>query len=355
MPLFQAMFWSFVKKCKQLPMSFAVFIWPLGIGCAALLTVALVWSFYWWSVAGQSLAAFDAWVERQARDQRQYECSERTVGGFPFRLRVTCSLLTAKISDRQGGLLQFELANPQFRMNIVDPALVSLEAKGPLLRVGDRENPQWEVRWEKFKAVFQWRQEHNGFFLEKTPVMASLHMRDVIVHRLEKAVPDLVAGQINLEWRFDPATPDTANVGLMLKEAFWGASKLPTHVTLGTQLNQIPVLYPQTLVSFIKEFSFSKTEILFTQVRFKAPQVDIFIRGDAGLDNQNRIKGTFTLHGKGIEQLPALLPLSFLPDTKGLAVIGARLAIDPGRLSFAAADGRLFVSGVPVMPLNPLY
>jgi len=64
--------------------------WRIFIAPVLLLLAALAWSGFWYFAASQVDAQADAWRAREARAGRVFDCARRSVGGFPFRLEVTC-------------------------------------------------------------------------------------------------------------------------------------------------------------------------------------------------------------------------------------------------------------------------
>ena len=64
-----------------------------------LALVAAGWTTAWFMIRNQTSQALDAWFAREAALGRQWSCTNRTVGGFPFRIEVECDSLSLQRPD----------------------------------------------------------------------------------------------------------------------------------------------------------------------------------------------------------------------------------------------------------------
>src|ERR1700736_1926043 len=65
-------------------------LWRLFIMPVLLLIAAAAWSAFWFYAACQVDVRADAWRAQEAKSGRVYDCADRSVAGFPFRLEVRC-------------------------------------------------------------------------------------------------------------------------------------------------------------------------------------------------------------------------------------------------------------------------
>jgi len=69
-----------------------------------VLVAAVAWTGFWFYAASHVDEKFDEWRTREARSGRAYECANRSVAGFPFRMEVRCGdpvvTLTSQTADR---------------------------------------------------------------------------------------------------------------------------------------------------------------------------------------------------------------------------------------------------------------
>ena len=59
-----------------------------------LVVVAVGWSIAWAVLRQRTADGLDAWLADEAAAGRQWTCADRSVGGYPFRLEVSCRTLT---------------------------------------------------------------------------------------------------------------------------------------------------------------------------------------------------------------------------------------------------------------------
>jgi hypothetical protein len=96
-----------------------------------LALVAVAWSAAWFVMRDRTEAAIDAMLGREARAGRQWDCKDRSIAGFPFRLEVTCASLTVRRSDVTASFGRIEAV-----AQVYQPRHVITEVVGPL-RVSD--------------------------------------------------------------------------------------------------------------------------------------------------------------------------------------------------------------------------
>src|SRR6201995_259902 len=65
-------------------------LWPVFIAPVLVLILAIAWSAFWFYAASQVDVQADAWRAREAKSGRIFDCANRAVAGFPFRLEVSC-------------------------------------------------------------------------------------------------------------------------------------------------------------------------------------------------------------------------------------------------------------------------
>ena len=61
-------------------------LWTLFFMPVVLLIAALAWTAFWFFSASKVDETVDAWRAREAQSGRSYDCADRTVAGYPFRL-----------------------------------------------------------------------------------------------------------------------------------------------------------------------------------------------------------------------------------------------------------------------------
>src|ERR1700753_4115037 len=77
--------------------------WRIFIAPVLLGIIAVAWSAFWFFAASQVDVQADAWRAREAQSGRVYDCAKRSVGGYPFRLEVTCAGASVALKSQAAG------------------------------------------------------------------------------------------------------------------------------------------------------------------------------------------------------------------------------------------------------------
>src|SRR6201993_5256567 len=80
-------------------------LWRLFFMPVLLLIAAVAWSAFWFFAASEVGVKADAWRAQEAKSGRFYDCANRSVSGFPFRLEVRCSDASVKLVSQSAGQL----------------------------------------------------------------------------------------------------------------------------------------------------------------------------------------------------------------------------------------------------------
>jgi hypothetical protein len=117
------------------------------IGMLVLL-VALVggWSWFWHYATGRAETAIAGWRAREAIAGRIYTCGSQTIGGYPFRIEVTCSKAAALFRSNQPPV-EVKTGEMLIAAQIYDPTLLITEFHGPLGVAEPGKPPFLEANW----------------------------------------------------------------------------------------------------------------------------------------------------------------------------------------------------------------
>src|SRR3954452_5431451 len=107
--------------------------WGLYIAPVLLLIAAVAWSAFWFFAASQVDVQADAWRAREAKSGRVYDCANRSVAGFPFRLEVRCTDPSVALFSQSAGtpLMNAKLDEILVVAQVWDPKRLIAEFKGP--------------------------------------------------------------------------------------------------------------------------------------------------------------------------------------------------------------------------------
>ena len=127
--------------------------WPLYAVPAAVLLLAAGWSVFWFVAASRISTELDGWRDREARSGRVYDCAQRTVGGFPFRLEVHCNgagvSLVSQTAEQTATRIPVtaRLADIHVVTQIYDPTLIIAEFTGPVTFTDIGQQPSAVANW----------------------------------------------------------------------------------------------------------------------------------------------------------------------------------------------------------------
>src|SRR4051812_49828394 len=110
-------------------------LWGLFIAPVLLLIAAVAWSGFWFFAASQVDVQADAWRAQEAKAGRVYDCAQRSVAGFPFRLEVRCEgasvTLISQTAGQTGAPITAKLGQILIVAQVYDPKLLIAEFTAP--------------------------------------------------------------------------------------------------------------------------------------------------------------------------------------------------------------------------------
>jgi hypothetical protein len=106
-----------------------------------LVLVAVAWTVAWFVIRDRTTRGIDTWLAAEAAGGRQWTCHDRNVGGYPFRILVTCGRLTAK-----RGPTEADVGTLAAVAQVYSPRHIIVEVGGPLRATDGRTT--LEGRWK---------------------------------------------------------------------------------------------------------------------------------------------------------------------------------------------------------------
>src|SRR6202165_4872674 len=133
-------------------------LWRLFIMPVLLLIAAAAWSAFWFYAASQVDVKADAWRAQEAKSGRVYDCAERSVAGFPFRLEVRCDGASVSLQSQTAGQVATQapvtakLGQILVVAQVYDPKLLIAEFTAPAT-ISDRgPQPSMAITWSKARS-----------------------------------------------------------------------------------------------------------------------------------------------------------------------------------------------------------
>jgi hypothetical protein len=109
------------------------------------------WSCLWYFAAGKAQEAIDGWREREAKSGRAYTCGSQTLGGYPFRIEVSCDQASALFRSNQPPI-EIKSGGVLVAAQIYEPTLLISEFHGPLTVADPGQPPSLVINWKTFQS-----------------------------------------------------------------------------------------------------------------------------------------------------------------------------------------------------------
>ena len=290
-------------------------LWRLFIMPVLVLVAAVAWSGFWFYAASQVDAKADAWRAQEAKSGRVYDCANRSVGGYPFRLEVRCDgasvslqSQTAEQAATQAPPITAKLGEILVVAQVYDPSLLIAEFTAPAT-ISDRgQQPSVVVNWSKARS--------SVVGLPAVPQRASIVFDDAEVDRFNGSLqaPLARANHIELHGRLAEGSPlDHPVIETVLR--IQGGSLQEVHPLLAqpfdadvrTMLTGLKDFTPKPWPQRFRELQAAGGHVEIVQSRIQQGDLIAVAAGTLGLSANGRLDGELQMTVAGIEKvIPAL-------------------------------------------------
>ena len=339
---------------------------------APFVLLALVfagWATAWLSIRDQTSRALDDWIAAEAALGRLWICPNRMVGGFPFRIEVTCDSLALQRPD-----LRVSLGRVAVITRIYAPRHLIAHVAGPL-RAGDGPIAV-EGTWRALEASLRTAKEglqRASLVVDGPQVrLAGAAAGDLTLsgQRLETHLrpnPTRGAGEGAFDWSFQ-----AAQMALPLLDDLIGGIE-PADLDLQVTVTQAGDVAARPLAEELERWRQAGGRLEVTAVTLAKGGRRLEGKGQLWLDDAHRPQGRADLAAAGIEGLLGTFLSARTGATAALlgALTGRRAAPDPPPTADAQGGkpglkplpplriegGRLLVGpiAVPGIRIAPLY
>lgn len=288
-------------------------LWPIFILPVVLVLAAAAWSAFWFVTASTVDQTVDAWRAREAASGRIYDCADRSVTGFPFRLEVRCGGVTVALLSQTAEQsatqtpLAARLGEILVMAQIYDPKLLIAEFTAPAV-VSERGQPSMVVNWSKARSSI--------VGLPGIPQRASIVFDDAAIDRVSGSVqaPVASARHIELHGRIaEGSTPEKPVTETVLQLA--GASIRDLHPLLAEPfdadiralLSGLKDLSAKPWPQRFRELQAAGGRVEIVQSRIRQGDLVAVATGALGLTAAGNLDGELQMIVAGIEKvIPAL-------------------------------------------------
>ena len=286
-------------------------LWRLFIMPALLLVAAAAWSAFWFYAASEVGVRADAWAAQEAKSGRVYDCGNRSVAGFPFRLEVHCDDASVSLVSQTAGSqppFTAKLGEILVVAQIYDPKLLIAEFKAPATIAERGQPPSMMVNWSKGRS--------SVVGLPAVPQRVSLVFDDPAIDRVNVSGQTPLARAKNAELHVRIAEGSPADHPVI--EAVWqisGGSVQEVHPLLAapfdadvrTKLSGLKDFSPKPWPERFREIQAAGGHVEIVQSRIQQGDLIAVAAGALGLNASGRIEGELQMTVAGIEKvIPAL-------------------------------------------------
>lgn len=280
-------------------------IWPVFVMPVLLLAAAAAWSGFWFYAASHVDEKFEEWRTREAKSGREYECANRSVAGFPFRMEVSCEspvvTLTSQTADRTQ--LTARLKNILVIAQVYDPTKIIAEFTGPADVSNRGETPSFVANWTVGRASAA------GV---PTPQRVSLVFDDPALDRISGAVqtPLLRAKHLELHTRLlegslsdNPVVETAFQLTAGSLQGLHPILAEPFDADIRALLRGLKNFAPKPWPERFREIQASGGRLDFTQSRIQQGEMIAVAAGSLGLTPSGYLDGELTMTVAGLEKI----------------------------------------------------
>lgn len=279
-----------------------------------VLVAAVAWSGFWFYAASHVDEKFDEWRTREARSGRAYDCANRSVAGFPFRLEVRCGdpvvTLTSQTADRTQ--LTARLKDILVVAQVYDPTKIIAEFTGPATVSAGGEAPSFVAGWAAGRA------SASGL---PTPQRVSLVFDDPAVDRMDGATqsPLLRAKHLELHTRLlegslssNPVVETALQINAGSLQGLHPILAEPFDADIRALLRGLKDFAPKPWPERFREIQAAGGRLDFTQSRVQQGETIAVAAGSLAITQNGYLDGELTMTVAGMERIVAQLGIDKL-------------------------------------------
>jgi hypothetical protein len=287
-------------------------LWQLFIGPVLLLIAAAGWSGFWFYAASQIDLRADAWRAQEAKSGRFYECGNRSIAGFPFRLEVRCQSASMQLQSQSPE----RAAQAPFAVQLGD-ILVVWQIYDPKLLISEFTAPATiSDAGAHASAIVNWKSGRSSVALADVPPRTSIVFDEASVDRVTGSMQEPLARAKHVELHgrlVEGSTPDNAVIETVLKIERGTMQEVhplltePFDADVRSKVSGLRDVSPKPWPVRFREIQRAGGHIEIVQSRIAQGDVVAVAAGVLGLNAQGRLEGELQMTVAGLEKvIPAL-------------------------------------------------
>lgn len=258
-----------------------------------LAVLAVAWSAGWIYIRGRVVGGLDEWVAAEASANRQWACPGREVGGYPFRIEITCASLGLTRPDGTASLGRLIVV-----AQVYAPNHIIAEVSGPL-RVnanGTSVGAEWTLL-QASTHIVDGRPQRGDLVAENPVVRVEMSDADPLT---------LKGDRLELHARPQPQDPSALDLALSAKrtvvpglDALVGGIE-PADLDAIFGLNHVRDLPARPIATEFERWRAADGRLDVARITLVKGPTRLEGRGEASIDELHRPQGQFDLASKGV-------------------------------------------------------
>ena len=282
--------------------------WP-WILAVLVVVVAALWTVLWNYAASKVETTIAGWRAREAKVGRVYACATQTIGGFPFRIDVTCSTPSAEFRSMQPPTAM-KWKDLHVAASVFTPTRLDGELVGPMLIGPPGQLPNLSASWKQAEITVRG--------LPTAPERVTLTLSDTTVERVAGGGNEAVfkAKSVELNGRMvegSAASNPVIEVALKMVGAsaptVHPAAAVPFDSDVTLLLRGLKNFAPKTWPQRFREIQAAGGRLEVTNARLQQGDVVSVANGVLGLTPRGRLDGELKMTVANIETLLKTLGL----------------------------------------------
>ena len=272
-----------------------------------VLAIIAGWTGFWKFAADKAQQTIEGWRAREAKSGRIYDCGSQTVGGFPFRIEVTCDQASAVIHSNEPPM-ELKAASLLVVAQVYQPGLIISEFHGPLTVGETGKPPEFFASWKLAQSSVRGT--------PAAPQRASLVFDNPVVDRVIGGARQnlLQARHIEVHGRIaegSVTSKPVIEVALQLDQAsspaLHPAAAQPINATATALLRGLNDFSPKPWAARFREIQAADGRIDITQVRIQQGDILAVGAGALSINSNGRLEGQLRITMAGLERFLAAI------------------------------------------------
>lgn len=288
--------------------------WPFVALGAIVIAVPLGWSWLWYDAAAVADRTLSGWVDREAAAGRVYSCGSQTIGGFPFRIQVSCADAGAELKTNQPPYA-IKARSAVFTAAVYHPTSLVGDIGAPLTVAEPGKPPRFVADWTDARVSVSGRPPAPD---RLAVVLSAPHLR----HPGAAGGPGetlFKAERADLDGRIAAGTPDdhpvieaVLQLGAATAPTLHPLLATPMDVELDAVLRGFKDLGPKSWAERFREMQAAGGGIEIKSLRFAQSNAIVVGTGTLGVNAHGKLDGVIRVGIVGLEHIVPLLGIDRL-------------------------------------------